>query len=219
MKLKSFGCSFIYGSELSSRDHTWPARIADRLGLQHQNYGLEGAGNLRILHEIMNHARPNDKVIVQWTWIDRFDYISVLDEHWQTITPSDTDVRSMMYYRDLHSQYKDMFSNLLYIKSAINFLQSRNISFFMTYIDKLLIERVLPEWHSGPAVQQLQHDILSYLNGFRGMTFLDFSRSNGYPETSRWHPLDAAHAAAADLIFEDVKHTFSIKDNAWQNAF
>lgn len=208
MKLKSFGCSFIYGSELADRGRIWPAIIADRLALDHVNHGIEGAGNLRILHEIMNHAQPHDMVIVQWTWIDRFDYISVVDENWQTIVPSDTDKCSKMYYSDLHSQYRDMFCNLLYVKSAIDFLQSRNISFFMTYIDKLLIEQVLPEWHSGPAVPQLQHEIVSHLHDFHGMTFLDFSRSNGYPETPRWHPLDAAHAAAADLIFKDVKHIF-----------
>lgn len=208
MTLKSFGCSFIYGSELADRKNTWPSTIADRLGLKHSNHGIEGAGNLRILHEIFNHANSDDIVIVQWTWIDRFDYVAVPNEKWCTITPSDTDSLSSIYYRDLHSQYKDMFSSLVYIKSAVDFLQARNISYFMTYLDKLLLERVLPEWHEGSAVHQLQEDIKCHLHDFNGMTFLDWSRSNGHAETARWHPLDCAHIAAAGVILDKVKPVF-----------
>lgn len=205
MKLKSFGCSFIYGSELANRDHTWPSVIADHLKLPHENHGIEGAGNLRILHEVFNHTNSDDIVMVQWTWIDRFDYVAVANEKWRTITPSDTDLLSEIYYRDLHSQYKDMFTNLVYIKSAVDFLSARNIRYFMTYLDKLLLERVLPEWHEGSAVHQLQEEIRSHLHDFNGMTFLDWSRSNGYAETSRWHPLDCAHTAAAGVILDKIK--------------
>jgi len=35
---------------------------------------------------------------------------------------------------------------------------------------------------------------------FDGMTFLEFSRKNGYPETEQWHPLEQAHQAAAELL-------------------
>jgi hypothetical protein len=31
-----------------------------------------------------------------------------------------------------------------------------------------------------------------------GQTFLVWSRAQGYPESDRWHPLEQAHAQAAD---------------------
>ena len=62
MKLKSFGCSFIFGSELAydGRDSpyatpsqlTWPAHLAQHLNYNYQCYARPGAGNLQILEQI-----------------------------------------------------------------------------------------------------------------------------------------------------------------------
>lgn len=205
MKLKSFGCSFIYGSELANRDHTWPAIIADKLGLEHQNHGIEGAGNLRILHEIFNHAHRDDRVIVQWTWIDRFDYVAVPDEKWYTITPSASDSLSSIYYRDLHSQYKDMFTNLVYVKTALEHLYLVGARYVMTYMDHLLFETVQDSWHHGRAVTGLQQQTQPHMTLFDGLTFLEWSRANHYPESALWHPLDEAHGQAAELMLPIIE--------------
>ena len=64
MNLKSFGCSFIYGSDLldtvrpprASRPSraTWPSLYATSLGYNYQNYAQPGSGNLQIAERILS---------------------------------------------------------------------------------------------------------------------------------------------------------------------
>ena len=200
MNLRSFGCSFIYGSELSSRDNTWPARIADRLGLEHHNHGIEGAGNLRIMESILTHVTKDDICVVNWTWIDRFDFVTVRDEQWHSMVPCDTHSRAEFYYRNFHSQYRDMLTNLVYVKTALDHLNRLGGRYLMTYMDHLMFETVYDSWHYGHAVTGLQRELQPHMVLFQDMTFLQWSRANGYAESQLWHPLDQAHAAAADLM-------------------
>ena len=197
MKLKSFGCSFIYGSELQDRSATWPAVIAGRLGLEHENHGIEGAGNLRIMESILTHAHSEDLCAINWTWIDRFDFVSTKDEQWRSVVPSDTDDLADFYYRHLHSQYRDMLTNLVYVKTALEHLHLVGARYVMTYMDHLLFETVQDSWHCSRAVIGLQQQTQPHMTLFDGLTFLEWSRANHYPESALWHPLDEAHGQAA----------------------
>ena len=69
MKLKSFGCSYIFGSELSddllppsptkpASQLTWPALLAQRFDLPYECYALPATGNLRILDQLLAHKLP-----------------------------------------------------------------------------------------------------------------------------------------------------------------
>jgi hypothetical protein len=217
MILKSFGCSFIFGSDLADdgRDllyptysHlTWPAHLAQRLGRTYDCFARSGSGNLRILEKIINEVTASssaDLFVIGWTWIDRFDYCDINYDpktkrtHWSTIRPIDTTDLAKVYYRDLHSEYRDKFTCLSYIKLAIDTLNQKNIPFIMTYMDELLFDQ---RWHVTPAVTTLQDFIKPYMTTFDGQTFLDWSRAHGYPESSTWHPLEQAHQTAGDLIF------------------
>jgi len=216
MKLKSFGCSFIFGSELSDDRQdcpyatpsqlTWPAHLAQHLRRDYSCYARPGAGNLQILENILNQSAVsdcNDLFVIGWTWIDRFDYYDpdynpkIKKTPWSTIVPIDTTEVAKVYYRDLHSEYRDKFTCLSYIKLTIDTLRQKNIPFIMTYIDKLLFDQ---RWHATPAVKDLQQYIKPCMTKFNELTFLEWSRKNGYPETAQWHPLEQAHAAAADLL-------------------
>lgn len=205
MKLKSFGCSFVYGSELRDRSRTWPGIIADCLALDHENHGIEGAGNLRIMESILNHADPDDICVVNWTWIDRFDSINVKNEQWYSIVPSDTDIRADFYYRNLHSQYRDMLTNLVYVKTALGHLDRIGSRWLMTYMDNLMFETVYDSWHDSRAVSVLQQEMQSHMVLFQNMTFLQWSRANNYAESRLWHPLDEAHRQAAELMLPQVQ--------------
>jgi hypothetical protein len=216
MKLKSFGCSFIFGSELADDGSdgayatpsqlTWPAHLAQHLDRDYRCHARPGAGNLQILENILNQSADSsldDLFVVGWTWIDRFDYYDAdynpksKRTPWSTLMPIDTTDVAKVYYRDLHSEYRDKFTCLCYIKLAIDTLRQKNIPFIMTYMDELLFDQ---RWHTSPAVQDLQNHIKPCMTKFDGLTFLDWSRKNGYPETARWHPLESAHRAAADLM-------------------
>lgn len=215
MKLKSFGCSFIFGSELADTSTepgvvtpsncTWPAHLARHLGKDYECYARPGAGNLQILEQILNQASNNinvDLFVIGWTWIDRFDYYNsnydgTVRQDWSTIMPVDTNALAKTYYRDLHSEYRDKFTCLSYIKLAIDTLNQKGIPFIMTYMDNLLFDQ---RWHTTPAVLDLQAYVKPHMTTFEGQSFLEWSRKHGYPETATWHPLEAAHSAAGDYM-------------------
>jgi len=214
MNLKSFGCSFIFGSDLNDAvcvldnvnpsKNTWPAHLAQHLNATYMCFATPGAGNLQILEQVLNQANnsnSSDLFVINWTWIDRFDYYSAIPNQnpWQTIMPVDTDNIAKIYYRDLHSEYRDKFTCLSYIKLAIDTLNQKGIPFIMTYMDKLLFDQ---RWHITPAVLNLQKYAKPYMTTFEGQSFLDWSRAHGYAESAAWHPLEAAHAAAGEYMIK-----------------
>ena len=93
MKLKSFGCSFTYGSDLydctnipfeGCSQSTWPALLAKSIDAEYGCYAHPGIGNLQIYQTILDQVSLTDSdfFIVNWTWLDRFDFIDPLQEHW-----------------------------------------------------------------------------------------------------------------------------------------
>ena len=217
MNLKSFGCSFIFGSDLADdgRDlsrptpsqYTWPAHLARHLDREYCCYARPGAGNLQILDQILNQAAANksdELFVIGWTWIDRFDYYPANPtthsmSPWRTIMPIDEGEIAKVYYRDLHSEFRDKFTSLSYIKLAIDTLKQKNINFIMTYTDDLLFDQ---RWNTSLAVADLQNYVKPYMTTFDNQSFLEWSRAHGYPETDAWHPLEAAHQAAGEYIIK-----------------
>ena len=111
--------------------------------------------------------------------------------------PIDENDVARTYYRNLHSEYRDKFTCLSYVKIAIDILNQQSIPFIMTFMDELIFDQ---RWHVNPGVQLLQDHVRPHMIEFEGHTFLDWSRSNGYPESVAWHPLEEAHQAAADYM-------------------
>ena len=215
MMLKSFGCSFIFGSDLSDDGQTvtyatpskltWPALMAKKIGLNYACYARPGSGNLRILESVLSHAATGEKdlFVIGWTWIDRFDYTTTQDE-WKTILPVDTTALAKTYYKDLHSQYRDKLTTLLQIRIAIDTLNQSQIPFIMTYMDDLIFES---KWHTTSAVIRLQEFVQPYMTTFEGNTFLDWARTKKYEISPTLHPLEPAHAAAAEFMLSQIQKT------------
>lgn len=214
MILKSFGCSFMFGTDLADdglnepyangSKLTWPALLAKDLGYEYQTYARPGSGNLQILERVLAQTTNNESAVfvIGWSYIDRFDYLRNDYERWpgapwKTVLPLGQDQSTEYYYKHFHSQMKDKLCTLIYIKTAIDTLKQKNIPFVMTYIDKLIFET---EWHANPAIIDLQNYVQPYMTMFDGETFLDFTRVNGYPISDTDHPLESAHQAAFELI-------------------
>ena len=211
MNLKSFGCSFIFGSELhdqirlSASQHTWPAIWARHLNLRYQCYASPGIGNVRIAEQVLNQIQRGESAVyvIGWTWIERFDFVQKDGDKWRTLSAWDSDSVAANYYRDIHSQYWDKLQTLTYVNLVVQQLLKHQHKFFMTYMDDLMLEH---EFHCTPAMQLLQQQIKPYLHQFQGMNFLDWSHFNGFEISQiNHHPLEAAHQAA----FEYVKHYHS----------
>jgi hypothetical protein len=225
MDIKSFGCSFIYGTDLADTHKydawptrsqlTWPSLLAQHLGYGYQCYARPGSGNLQIMERVLAQATNIEPAlfVIGWTWMDRFDYIdnnpNINDwpgTPWKTIMPVDTTGISHTYYRDLHSQFQDKLTTLIYIKTVIDVLKQKNYPFIMTYIDDLIFET---QWHSSAAIAELQDYVRPHLISFEGLNFLDWSKKNNFPISDTMHPLEQAHRAAGDYIIKvfDTKNT------------
>jgi hypothetical protein len=215
MDIKSFGCSFIFGSELSDATcipgisipskTSYAAQLARHLGYSYWCYGRPGSGNLQIAEQVLSHiggATPA-LFVIGWTWIDRFDYWGAKQTwygtNWQTIMATDTDSLARAYYKNLHSQYRDKLTTLMSIKLVIDTLKQHDQKFIMTYMDDLIFET---EYHTTPAIINLQNYVKPYMTTFEGQTFLEWSKKNNYPISMAAHPLEQAHTAAADYILQ-----------------
>ena len=218
MMLKSFGCSFIYGTDLSDAgvdgtsiipsQYTWPALLAKDLQFDYKSFARPGAGNLQILEKLLTHVATDTSsfYVIGWTWIDRFDYTTTDNlgtynkagaDFWNTLMPTDDSDKAMTYYKNLHSQFRDKLSNLGCIKLAIDALKQNNCPFIMTYMDELIFET---EWHVTPAIRYLQEYIQPSMTQFNGKNFLEFSKEKGFAISQTLHPLEAAHQAGFELI-------------------
>lgn len=211
MRVKSFGCSIIFGSELPDDGYgstfatpsnlTWPAHLARHLNAQYLCYARPGSGNLRIAETALIHAMMTEPTlfVIGWSFQDRFDWVDPATDKWYTIMPNDTDERSKLYYRDLHSEMRDKFTSLLTIKVVLDTLKQRNLPFIMTYQDELMFDQT---YHTTPAIMDLQNYILPHMTKFDGKTFLRWSWDNNYEVTEQWHPLEQAHRAAGDYMIK-----------------
>ena len=218
MKLMSFGCSFIYGSDLDDCKHvgidispsmkTWPALIAAQLGWKYVCRAHGGSGNLCILDRIIKSIKSDGPYFccINWSYTDRFDYSDPNGgptgiNDWKSLTPQSHDLAGEIYYRDLHSEYRDKLSSLIYIKTAIDFLKSNKCPFIMTFMDPLILDK---KFHINYGIEQLQDSVCQYLYDFEEMNFLDWSRYHGYKISPQNHPLEEAHRSAADYMLPRI---------------
>lgn len=211
MTVKSFGCSFIWGTELSDvsgknkkfSNLTWPALIAAQKQTQYQCYARPGAGNFFILQSLLNQLHsPDDLYIINWTFHGRYDYVFPHGEKtttsWHSILPWDTNERAEYYYKNFHSEFTDKLQNLIWISTAIAALKELGAEFCMTYMDSELLD---DRWNITPAILKLQKKIKPHLHQFGGLNFVDWSRANSFPIGAQGnHPLEQAHAAAAEYL-------------------
>ena len=147
-------------------------------------------------------------MIINWTMIDRFDYSNPKGMHYHngdidyvTLTPGNHNEESEFYFKKIHSEYRDKLTSLLYIKTAIDVLKKRNTRFIMTCLDDLLF---CQKWHAPPHVIELQQEIRPHIVDFEGMNFLDWARHKNFAIGPGGHPLDQAHAAAAELMWPAI---------------
>jgi len=210
-RIYSFGDSFMYGADLSDATNevrgysrlTWPALVAKNLKLNYVSWAESGRGNQSIAFNIFKHANPDALNIINWTWIDRFDYNFTSNGWSDTIRPNGDEL-SKFYYKHIHTEFDDKIRNLTIIYSAISYLESNNMPYIMTYMDKLMLEKNV-------SILNLQKNVVNKLQNFPdNQTFLEWSRANNYPESQGWHPLEQAHEEAAKYwqpIYEKAINT------------
>lgn len=206
MTIHSFGCSFIYGTDLDPPTkwprpslQTWPALIAQRMNREYRCHAWPGSGNLQILDNILNtEFAPTDVAVVCWSFIDRYDMRDYPFE-WQTITPGQDTPQTKFYYQHLHTQYRDQLHSLTQINCAVTALQHRRVPFVMTTVDPLVFDLV---WNIESGTRYLVDQVQSSFFTFHDDDFLTWSRRCAFEISPDNHPLHAAHMAAADYVVD-----------------
>jgi len=212
MKIKAFGCSFIWGSELLDEipqrqfsNLTWPALLAKKLELGYECFARPGVGNLYIADQVISQAINTVEpalFVINWTYIDRFDYVS--HDSWDSILPGDDTDIAKFYYGNLHSEFRDKITNLLQIYSVVNLLKSKNISFIMTSIDPIMLDQ---SWHVTPAVMELQRFINEHLVKFGQEDFLTWTKNKGHGFSAMGHLLEPGHLH----VFREIEKYLNFK--------
>lgn len=220
MKVTSFGCSFIFGNDLSDDGRnqdwatpsqlTWPALIAQRIGADYRCHAKGGVGNLYILSRMLYHLNQVQDLeqlyVIGWTWGDRFDYQTASDvnakDPWSVVCPISRSPEADFYYRNFHSEAKDKLTSLIHMHSAIAALKHRGIRFVMTCMDDIVFDR---KWHSTGDITLLQDLVSPHITKFDNQNFLDWSRSKGFKISSTLHPLEQAHESAADYMMPVIE--------------
>jgi hypothetical protein len=219
MKLKSFGCSFTYGSDLHDcmlpdcaydipgsfgpSQYTWPALLAKSLSYEYECYAQPGIGNLHIYYNLLNHINrlDSDLMVINWTWLDRFDFLDPMyEEKWNTLRPTGQEKEHQLYYKYFYNQYTTMVTNATYILSAVNLLKKHNKKFIMTVMDPDTFGHIDENWQDPKPITLLQKEINPHVTWFEDQTFLQWSKQKGFPISETLHPLEDAHQAAFELI-------------------
>lgn len=219
----------IFGSEMpdlykdAHSKLTWPAMLATHLNLPYECYAWPGVGNLFIAERVLNQVNDPAFFVINWTYIDRFDYTITCKQEemgnlrlkadsgcteWDTLRPDHVErtaedhpnriSNAKFYYKNLHSQYRDKLVTLMQIKSCIDILKEKQLSFLMTCQDSLIFET---KWHTTPAIEELQRYIRPHIKFFLGSSSMDmYAKGRGCNFGPNGHPLEDGHRACFEYV-------------------
>ena len=224
------GDSFTRGDELadcpeqqvspyqnSFSQSTWPALVAKSLNVDYNAEAIGGKGNQWISFTTNGNIKQDNIFIINWTWFERFDYVGTETDIWETTHPRHENKLDHYFYKNIDNDIWNLFRNLQQMHSTIQLLKQHNIKFIMTCLDPEYTTKVLDihpypyprppgleAWD--PAVDRLHDQVVPHILDFEGQTFLEWSHSNNFKCGPNGHPLEDAHAAAADYIIKNKLH-------------
>jgi len=210
-KLHAFGDSFTYGSDLSDCGnkpslYTWTSLLSNHLEKEYVCYAKAGSSNQTIVRKVfdnIHNIKDDDTVVVNWTWIDRWDFFNLQKSNWETVRPDSVDsIFYKNYYKYFQSELWDKFETLKAINLISNTLENYNIKLIMTCIDKLVFDTT---WHCPKYIENLQDSVKDKIIWFDGLGFYDWAKYKQYKISDKWHPLEEAHKKAFEYINEITK--------------
>jgi hypothetical protein len=95
---------------------------------------------------------------------------------------------------------------LIYIKTAIDTLQEKNVKFIMANLDDLIFDQT---WHWNIAIDGLQTYVKPHITYFEDLNFLKWAQEKQFSISKNFHPLEDAHRSAFELIqpnFDAILH-------------
>jgi hypothetical protein len=111
---------------------------------------------------------------------------------------------SNIYYKYFQSELWDKLESLKSINLALELLDSKNIPYISTCVDSLLIDK---KFHNPKYIDFLINNIYNKLLWFNSEGFYNWSKSNNFPISDSWHPLEKAHQMAFEYIINNYEFT------------
>ena len=144
-RLITFGCSHTYGQGLEDREtQAWPYLVADKLNLECINQGRMGASITLMYYLLMSFDyQEGDKVICLWSYPNRRHFLKSESESidilpFQATQPERTTeekhLRAVAYYDLIFAEYGNRFENRMMINHSYNYLKSKGVKSYHTYV-------------------------------------------------------------------------------------
>jgi len=190
---------------------TWSALLAKELNLNYICHAKPGCSNETIIRKLMQYI-PNitskDVIIINWTFIDRWDFVDPdklpIESRWVSITPTSNKKTNFekFYFKYIQSELLYKWQTLKNILFAISILQNNNIKYLMTCVDPLILDN---KHHAPSYVKNIQDKIRNDIIWFEELGFDDWCTKHKFPRgKENNHPLEEAHIAA----FEYIKNNY-----------
>lgn len=204
----------IYYEKTIFSQHTWPALIAKSLSIDYDCIAVGGIGNQLIswIAGSQIKSRQDCFFIINWSWFARFDLVDIKSDDWLTTHPRHNNTIDHYFYRYIDNDLWNLYRNLQQMHSTIQLLKKNNVNFIMTCLDDDRNKKVnnlrqantplYDMWSK--SVDLLQDEVCSYIFDFDNMSFLEWSRHNGFALGPNGHPLEDAHIAAAKYMQQRI---------------
>jgi hypothetical protein len=201
MKLKSFGCSFIFGDELADvkprepSKLTWPSLLAKDLGYEYECYARSGAGNLEILDNLLSQLDGDDSFyIINWSFPSRFSYR--WETWWQTLIPGKDTPETKFYFQHFNDNYVDKLKLLTCMSTAVTALKSINARYIMTV---MYLDHIQPTtWET--SLNTVYNNVVPYVTFWEGVGFNEWCDNNDVERHPNKHPTESVHIKAFEYM-------------------
>jgi len=193
---------------------TWPALLAEHLNLEYFCYAQPGFSNHAILRTILKlreYFNKGDTIVVNWTWLDRWEYYienpiakTIIPNKWKQIRPdfNKSDLDADAYYRYFYTDVNAKYEALKTILLTNYMLKSKEVNVIMTCIDENIADR---NYDTFSFISELQDQTEELIQWFDGLGFYNWAKENKFSISEKWHPLEDAHYAAYKFLVNKLE--------------
>jgi len=207
-------CYNMKTSSICYSRNTWIALLAKYLNFDYYCYAVPGGSNQTIIRrflQYMPHINDDDFIVINWTYIDRWDFVNPdklpIKDQWVSLTPSSNNKTKFekFYFRYIQNELWNKWESLKVMLMACNILKVKNIKFIFTILDELVLDN---KWNSPSYILNAQTEIKNHIKWFDNKGFDTWCTDKDFERGIELHPLEEAHVAA----FEYIKNNWNINN-------
>ena len=213
-RLITHGCSFAYGEELgSSNSSSWPALVAEQLGVDLLNLAKPAYSNDSIVSDLiatdLNREHYDDLIIVGWTSYLRLEFVD--DDSRFTIGPNVRQHRPRREISDLVLKYaNDKWLYRRWLNQVVllqEYLKSKQVKYLFFNVFDTQTKNI--EYKNIPQFKTLFDKIdTSRFVGWPDQGMVEWAYPS--PVGPRGHPLELGHKKTADHLLKNLRTIYDL---------